>query len=105
MIPDRIKTRLAKDRPTTTITLEIPQDLLDSLAEIAPLRGFDSQQALLKAYIGEGLRRDEARYTFGPMARLLEALKKRGVPAEVIEEAAREISDNADTLAGALPTK
>lgn len=99
MIPDRIKTRLAKDRPTATLTLEIPLDVLDSLAEIAPLRGFDNHQALLKAYIGEGLRHDEARYAFGPMARLLEALKKRGVSAEVIEEATREISGNADSEA------
>lgn len=92
MIPDRIKTRLTKDRPMTSITLDIPSDVLDSLAEIAPLKGFDGYQGLVKSYIGEGLRRDEARYAFGPVARLLEALKKRGVPAELIEEAAREVS-------------
>jgi hypothetical protein len=45
---------------------------------------------LLKAYISEGLRRDEAVYVFGPAARLAEALKRRGVSAKLIEEAAQE---------------
>ena len=99
MIPERIKTRLNKDRPMTSINLDIPQDVLDSLIEIAPLKGFDNYQGLLKAYIGEGLRHDEARYAFGTMARLFEALKKRGVSADVIAEASREVSGNADTMA------
>lgn len=99
MIPDRIKTRLNKDRPMTSINLDIPQDVLDSLIEIAPLKGFDNYQGLLKAYIGEGLRHDEGRYAFGTMARLFEALKKRGVSAEVIEEATREVSGKTDTVA------
>jgi hypothetical protein len=33
----------------------------------------------LKAYIGEGLRRDEAQFTFSKEARLIAALKKHGV--------------------------
>jgi hypothetical protein len=47
---------------------------------------------LLKPYIGEGLRRDEAEYIFGDRARLIEALKKRGVPESLIEEAERDIA-------------
>ena len=61
-IPERIKTRLAKERPTTSITLRIPVDVVDSMKEIAPQRGFSGYQALLKSYIGEGLRRDEAQF-------------------------------------------
>ena len=45
---------------------------------------------MLKAYLSEGLRRDEANYAFGPAAKLVQALKKQGVPDEVIEQAARE---------------
>lgn len=89
-IPDRIKTRLAKDRPMTSITLRIPVDVVESMKEIAPQRGFSGYQALLKSYLGEGLRRDEAQYGFGATARLIEALKRRGVPPELLEEAARE---------------
>src|SRR3989304_4978038 len=65
MIPERIKKRLNKDRPMTSITLRIPQDVVDSLKELAPKRGFSGYQALLKFYIGEGLRADEARVFFG----------------------------------------
>lgn len=91
-IPERIKTRLAKDRPMTSITVRIPVDVVESMKEIAPQRGFSGYQALLKSYIGEGLRRDEAQFTFGQTARLIEALKKRGVPDSVLDDAARELA-------------
>lgn len=90
-IHERIKTRLAKDRPMTTITLQIPVDVLDSLKDIAPQKGFSDYQPLLKSYISEGLRRDEAQYTFGPTARLIAALKRRGVPDALLEDAAQEL--------------
>ena len=90
MIPKRLKTRLNKDRPMTSITLRIPADVVESLKLIAPHKGFSGYQALLKAYISEGLRRDEAVNLFGPAARLAEALQKRGVSAKLIEEAAQE---------------
>jgi hypothetical protein len=92
MIPSRLKARLKKDRPMTSITLRIPEDVVDSLKAIAPHKGLSGYQALLKAYISEGLRRDEAVHAFGPAARLAEALKKRGVSAKLIEEAAQEAS-------------
>lgn len=38
----------------------MPQDIIDSLKQIAPLRGFTGYQALLKSYVGDGLRADEA---------------------------------------------
>ncbi len=91
-IPDRIRTRLVKDRPMTSITLRIPVDVVDSLKEIAPHRGFEGYQTLLKSYLSEGLRRDEAQFAFGPTARLIEALKKRGVPESVLAEAERELA-------------
>lgn len=90
MIPDMLKTRLSKDRPMTSVTLRMPQDVIDSLKTIAPLKGMSGYQALLKAYVSEGLRRDESAHLLGPAARLAEALRKRGVPAELIEQAARD---------------
>ena len=90
MIPERLKTRLQKNRPMTSITLRIPEDVVESLKIIAPHKGFTGYQALLKAYIGEGIRRDEALHVFGPVARMAEALKKRGVSVKLIEEAALE---------------
>ena len=90
MIPDKLKARLTKDRAMTTITLRMPVDVVDSLKTIAPLKGMSGYQALLKAYVSDGLRRDEAQHLFGPAARLAEALRKRGVPVELIAEAAKD---------------
>lgn len=90
MLTDRLKQRLAKDRPMTSITLRIPVDVVDSLKAIAPLKGFTGYQTLLKAYISEGLRQDEAVYTNNQTARLIEALKRHGVSEAVLDEATRE---------------
>lgn len=90
-ISERIKTRLTKDRPMTSITLRIPVDVVDSMKSIAPKRGFAGYQTLLKAYLSEGLRRDEAQFAFSAQARLIEALKKHGVPQSVLDEATREL--------------
>ncbi len=91
MMPDKIKARLSKDRPSKSITIRIPVDLVESMKEIAPHRGFSGYQALLKSYISDGLRRDEAQFAFSVEARLMEALKKRGVSAEILADAAKEL--------------
>lgn len=67
-ISERIKTRRAKDRPMTSITLHIPVDVVESMKEIACKRGFVGYQTLLKAYLSEGLRRDEAQFALGVQA-------------------------------------
>jgi len=90
MLSERLKTRLAKDRPMTSITLRIQVDVVDAMKEIAPLRGFAGYQTLLKSYLSEGLRRDEAQFARGSTARLIEALKKRGVPEALLRDAERE---------------
>ena len=92
MLSDRLKKRLAKDRPMTSITLRIPVDVVDSLKEIAPLKGVSGYQTLLKAYISEGLRQDEAKFSGGQTARLIEALRKRGVPAALLDDASKELA-------------
>ncbi len=74
----------------TSITVRMPVDVVESMKEIAPQRGFSGYQALLKWYVSEGLRRDEVEFAFGAKARLIEALKRHGVSQEVIDEAARE---------------
>ncbi len=92
MIPDRIKQRLVKDRRMTSITLRIPVDVVDNLKELAPKTGHTGYQALLKSYISEGLRRDEAKFTFAPTQRLMQALKKRGVSAKVLDQALNDLA-------------
>ena len=92
MITERLKNRLMKDRPMTSITLRIPVDVVESMKAIAPCKGFSGYQALLKSYISEGLRRDEAQFSSVKEAKLIAALKKLGVPDSVIEAAEREVA-------------
>ena len=92
MLSDRLKKRLVKDRPMTSITLRIPVDVVDSLKEIAPLKGVSGYQTLLKSYISDGLRQDEAKFSSNQATRLLEALRQRGVPQDVLDAAAREMA-------------
>ncbi|MFT3818172.1 MAG: hypothetical protein QM750_11165 [Rubrivivax sp.] len=74
----------------TSITLRIPVDVVEAMKAIAPQRGFTGYQTLLKAYLSEGLRRDEAQSAAAAQGRLVEALRRHGVPSEVIEQAQRE---------------
>ena len=91
MTSERLKKRLQKDRPMTSITIRIPVDVVESMKKIAPLKGFSGYQILLKSYISEGLRKDEKRYSSVSTARLIEALKKHGVSEAIIEEATRDL--------------
>lgn len=90
MLSERLKKRLAKDRPMTTITLRIPVDVVESMKEIAPKKGYAGYQTLLKAYISDGLRRDESLRAPGAIAKLTEALRRHGVSQKTIEQATKE---------------
>jgi hypothetical protein len=73
--------------------MRIPVDVVDELKELAPKRGFTAYQTLLKFYISEGLRRDEARNdVLDAQARLAAALKRRGVSDALVDDAIREAS-------------
>lgn len=90
MLSDRLKSRLSKNRPMTSITLRIPVDVVESMKTIAPQRGITGYQTLLKLYLSEGLRRDEAAFNPTATDRLVEALKRHGVSQQVLDEATRE---------------
>ena len=93
MINETIKKRLVKDRPMTSITLRVPADLVNDLKEMAPELGFSGYQPLIRSYVSEGVRRDEAKLKFSPAKRLAEALKAKGVDAKLVEAALREASE------------
>jgi len=92
---ETIKRRLAKDRSMVAVTLRMPQDVVDDLKRMAPLRGFAGYQALLRAYVGAGLRDDMERFEGSPVARLIDRLRDSGVPEETLRRAAAEISHSA----------
>ena len=76
----------------TSITLRIPVDVVDSMKAIAPRRGMAGYQTLLKSYLSEGLRRDEALFGGDERARMMEALRRHGVPQSVLDEVTQEMT-------------
>lgn len=90
MKAEKLTLRLDRNRPMTTVTLRMPQDVIDDLKRIAPLLGFSGYQPLIRAYVGQGLRKDLERLDTDTVSDLVANLKKRGVNAKVIEEALAE---------------
>jgi hypothetical protein len=86
-LSERLKKRLKKDRRMTTISIRMPEDVIDELKEIAPTLGFSGYQPLIRAYIGQGLRRDLATMENSQMHALTESLRKHGIEDEVISAA------------------
>ncbi|GFE67604.1 hypothetical protein [Chroococcus sp. FPU101] len=91
---ETLKKRLDKNRPMTSITIRIPEDVLEDLKQLAPLLGFSGYQPLIRAYIGQGLRKDLERMESQTVTALIANLKRRGVSEEIIEEALSEIVHN-----------
>ena len=87
---EKLAIRLRKGRPMTTISIRIPEDLVDDLKDIAPLRGFGGYQPLLRSYIGEGLRRDEALFSQPEIKVQADIMRKHGIAEEVITEVIAE---------------
>lgn len=91
MKTETLKKRLDKNRPMTTITIRIPEDVVEDLKRIAPLLGFSGYQSLIRAYIGQGLRVDLERLEGDTVSALIASLKRHGVSNEVIHEALSEV--------------
>lgn len=89
---EKLKKRLKGDRPSKSISLKIPADVLEDLKRLAPRRGCSTPEALARAYIGQGLRADLERFEDGPLAALVEGLKKRGISKKVIDAALEDAS-------------
>jgi uncharacterized DUF497 family protein len=89
-LAERMRKRLRKDRPMTTISLRVPEDVIEDLKEIAPTLGFSGYQPLMKAYIGQGLRKDLERLDHSQAQVLTESLRKRGLDDQAIAEVLTE---------------
>lgn len=87
---ERIQRRLRKDRPMASISLRIPEDVVEDLKAVAPSLGFSGYQPLIRAYIGQGLRKDLARLENDQMKLVVESLRRHGVDDQVIAEAIAE---------------
>ncbi|KZL49998.1 hypothetical protein A2T98_09760 [Nodularia spumigena CENA596] len=89
-----LKQRLDRNRPMNSVTIRIPEDVIEDLKRIAPLLGFSGYQPLIRAYIGQGLRTDLERLEGDNVSALVASLKRRGVSDEVIQEALSEVAHN-----------
>jgi hypothetical protein len=87
---EALKQRLDRNRPMSSVTIRIPEDVIEDLKRIAPLLGFSGYQPLIRAYIGQGLRVDLERFESDTLTALVASLKRRGVSDTVINEALSE---------------
>ena len=89
---EQLKRRLDRNRPMTSVTIRMPEDVVEDLKRIAPILGFSGYQPLIRAYVGQGLRQDLDRLENDAVAALISGLRKRGVSESVIEEALAEVA-------------
>ncbi|MBM3242112.1 hypothetical protein FJZ31_38060 [Candidatus Poribacteria bacterium] len=82
-------------RPGTTVSLQIPVDTLASLEKVAASRDM-SLQALIKFYIGQGLRQDLAKLFADRVLEKTAQVLTRHIPSEEeISSIIREICTEA----------
>lgn len=89
---EALKKRLDRNRPMTSVTIRMPEDVIEDLKRVAPLLGFSGYQPLIRAYVGQGLRVDLERLESETVTALVKSLKRRGVSDAVIEEALGEVA-------------
>lgn len=85
-LSEKLKVRHRRDRPMTTISIRIPEDLIGDLKEMAPVLGYGGYQPLIRSYIGQGMRRDEARLAEPEVTVTRETLERHGISEDVINE-------------------
>jgi len=61
--------------------------LIEDLKRVAPRKGFSGYQALVRAYVGAGLREDLERYDSPPLDAVLKRLRDQGVPEATLRKA------------------
>ena len=87
MKAEELRKRLSKNRPMTSVTLRMPEDVLEDLKRLAPLLGFSGYQPLIRAYVGQGMREDLKRLEKDRVSALVESLRRHGVSEDVIVNA------------------
>ena len=89
---EALKQRLDRNRPMTSVTIRMPEDVVEDLKRVAPLLGFSGYQPLIRAYIGKCLRVDLERFEDETVKAFVANLKRRGVSDEVIEASLNEVA-------------
>ena len=90
MKKSKLQERLRRNRPMKTISLRFPEDVVADLKRVAPTLGFSGYQPLIRAYVGQGLRKDlEHLEGAGDITRLIDSLNQQGVEADIISAAVK----------------
>lgn len=89
--PRYLERRRDPNRPMINITMRLPEDVIDDLKQIAPLVGFRGYQALIRAYIGQGLTRHVTEINQRSYPSVAAALQRRGWNEEDIAALLNEI--------------
>jgi hypothetical protein len=87
---ERVMKRLRRDRPMVSVTLRMPEDVVEDLKRVAPVTGHSGYQPLIRSYIGRGLREDLARLDGSELEVLVASLRRRGVDEAVLTKALAE---------------
>ena len=93
---ERIKRNMQTNKPMTLISLRLPDHVIEDLKEVAPSLGFGGYQALIRAYISNGLRkhlaeREAQRAKDSTVEEFSQRLIAHGVPEQAIQEAVAEM--------------
>jgi len=75
----------------TSVTLRMPEDVVDDLKRVAPLLGHSGYQPLIRMYIGQGLRQDLARLDASELGDLVDSLRRKGVDESILAKALAEV--------------
>ena len=97
MKPEALKKRLDRNRPMTSVTIRMPEDVVEELRHLAPQLGFSGYQPLIRAYVGQGMREDLKRLHSDRLTAVIASLRRRGVSEELIESALEEVSGEGGT--------
>lgn len=89
--PRYLDQRRDPHRPMINITMRLPEDVVDDLKQMAPLVGFRGYQALIRAYIGQGLARHVTEINQRSDPAVAAALQRRGWNEEEIAVLLHEI--------------
>lgn len=104
MINETLKARLRVDRAMTSVTVRIPEDVVESMKRIAPLKGFSGYQALLKWYLAEGLRKDEAEFAdlSVPADVVIDAMRRHGLDLKTLTAVRKELQGRALSIPSSI---
>ncbi len=81
-----------RPRPSEDVTIKIPIDVIASLKKVAEQREMSSYQALIKFYIGQGLRDDLSRLFYNQVLNnAAEVLARHNHSPEEIEAILSEL--------------